>query len=277
MAILFAALSALSYGAADFLGGVATRRNRVYAVLFWSQLTGLVVAVSAAPLVGADAVPVADLIWGAASGLGGAVGIMLLYRALAETVAAVASPVAAVVGAVFPVIVGLALGERPGPVGWVGVALAIPAILLLSRETGERRGAVGEALRLGVFSGLGFGAFFVCLSRTGAESGLWPLVAARVASIVAVGAVTLLTHRTLRIGRGGRTAVAGAGLLDMLANVFYLVAARTGLLILVTVVTSLYPAPTVVLARVVYREPLGPARVAGILLSIAGVAMIGVG
>ena len=279
MAIVFAALSALSYGAADFLGGVGTRKSRVYAVLFWSQLTGLLTACIVAPLAGSSGVLPVDLLWGAAAGLSGAVGIMFLYTALARTVAAVSSPIAAVVGAILPVFVGLSLGERPEPIAWIGVVLALPAIVLLSREGVGPKATkkVAKAVRLGILSGIGFGAFFVCISRTSGDSGFWPLVAARAASICAAALVTLVTKRSLRLQRTSRGPVVAAGFLDMLANVFYLTASRVGLLILVTVVTALYPAPTVVLARIVHHEHLGPERIVGLVLAIAGIALIGLG
>lgn len=277
MALMMSVFSALSYGTADFLGGVGTRRNPAYAVLFWSQLVGLLVAAVAAPLLGVKRVTATDIAWGVAAGIAGAAGVMVLYQALASTVAAVVSPTAAIVGAVLPVIVGISLGERPAPLAWIGVALALPAIVLLTTEKGTQGTRVLRALRSGILSGIGFGVFFVCISRTSPESGLVPLIGARVASTTLVLVITAVMGRSLRTAKRGRYAVGLSGALDMAANVFFLVAARMGMLAIATVVTSLYPAPTVVLSRIVYRERVGPLRLAGIGLAIAGVSLIGIG
>ena len=285
MSLLFSALSALAYGSADFLGGVGTRRNPAYAVLIWSQLIGLLVALFFALFVGnafegsgeSGTWPAVDLAWGAAAGLAGAAGIIFLYHALAHTVASIASPIAAVVGASIPIVAGVLFGERPEPIVWIGVALAFPAILLLSADRTQTI-KIGSAVRLGLLAGGGFGLFFLFISRTGEESGLWPLVSARVASVSVVASAALLSKRSIGLARGRmRVSVVGAGVLDMLANLFFLVASRSGLLVVATIVTSLYPAPTVIFARVFFHERLSSTRIAGLLLAVAGVALIGIG
>ena len=285
MSLLFSALSALAYGSADFLGGVGTRRNPAYAVLLWSQLVGLFVALLFALLFGrsigtspqSDLWSSRDLLWGAAAGLAGAAGITFLYHALAHTVASVASPVAAVIGAAIPVIAGVLLGERPSQIVWVGVALAFPAILLLSADRSHAK-KIGSAVRFGLLAGCGFGLFFLCISRTGEASGLWPLVSARIASVSVVSSIAMLSKRPIGLVRGAvRLSVVGAGIIDMIANLFFLLASRSGLLVIATIVTALYPAPTVILARFFFNERLSGLRIAGLLLAVAGVALIGIG
>jgi drug/metabolite transporter (DMT)-like permease len=276
MAYVLAFLSSIAFGAGDFAGGFASRRSPVAAVLVWSQLIGLACALAAAPLLAQAPPRPTDLAWGAAAGLAGAWGLTLLYRALATTVAAVASPAAAAVGAVVPVLFGLASGERPRPLAWAGVGLALAAIVLLTAgPPGERPGTARRALALGIGAGAGFGLFFVAISRPAETAGLYPLVAARVASIAAVAGVTLARRRPLGLVRGDLLPAAAAGVLDMTANALFVAATRGALLALVTVLTSLYPAPTVLLAWGVLKQRPSALRLAGLAAAVAAVALVG--
>ena len=277
MVILFAALSALTYGVADFTGGLATRRSPVSAVVAWSQAVGIPVALLTVWLLGGERPELPAWLWGAAAGLSGAAGLGFLYQGLATGLASVVSPTAAVTGAALPVLVGVSLGERPEALTWAGVGLALPAILLLSAERGEGRGEALKSLRTGLFAGLGFGGFFILLSRTGDDSGIWPLLAARMASVPVLFMVTRLQKQSFVLARGGRIAAFGAGILDMAANVFYVLAARSGMLITASVITALYPAPTVLLQRAVFREKLGWVKILGLIFAITGIALIGLG
>jgi drug/metabolite transporter (DMT)-like permease len=276
MWLLFAALSAVCYGAADFCGGLSARRASVLSTIAGSQLCGLVLAAVAAPLVGPNAPGATDLAWGAVAGLAGAAGLAVFYRALASTVISLASPAAAVSGAALPVLFGLLMGERPSAWAWAGLPLALAAIATLSfTGPGARRPVeASRALVLGLLSGLGFAGFFIAISRAAPPSGLWPLVAARLGSLSAVCAVALLSRRPIRLEPGSRAAAALAGSLDMAANILYLLAARSGLLVLVAVVVSLYAGPTVLLARIVLGERLARRRLAGLALAVASVALM---
>ena len=275
MAILLAGLSALMYGSADFCGGLATRRDSILPVLVFSQLVGLVVAAAAAFLLKETIPGVHDLLWGIAGGVCGAAGLAALYTAIATSPVAVASPVAAVVGAAIPVILGVATGERPSTIAWFGIGLALPAIVLLTAGRTETHapGAVRRAAVLGTAAGLGFGLFFFAISRTSHASGIWPLVAARCTTVAIVGIYAAFSGRSLRPGPGFPVVLL-AGALDMGANIMFLLASRIGLLTVVAVVTSLYPGPTVVLALLVFRERMGAARIAGLVLALVGVALI---
>lgn len=278
MAILLAGLSALMYGAGDFCGGLASRRMPLFTVLVFSQLVGLLVAVAAAAAFRQSLPASADILWGAAAGVCGAAGLAALYHALSTTLVAVASPVAAVTGAAIPVLIGLALGERPGALAWTGMGLAAPAIVLLAAGPPghPRKGIARSAALLGTAAGVGFGLFFFAISRTSSASGLWPLAAARLATITLVVFIAVLTRRPLRPGRAGFSIVLLCGALDMGANIAFLLASRIGLLSITAVVTSLYPGPTVVLALLVFHERLTAPRVVGLALALAGVALISV-
>jgi drug/metabolite transporter (DMT)-like permease len=276
VAILLAGLSALMYGAGDFCGGMGARKSPILAVLAFSQLTGLVVAVATALVMRQQLPGPADQAWGAVAGVCGAAGLAALYTAIATTPVAVASPVAAVTGAIIPVLLGLSLGDRPGPLGWAGIVLAFPAIVLLTWAPAGRTGStlVRRAALLGALAGLGFGLFFFAVSRTSRLSGLWPLVAARVTTMTVVALFALFTRRTLRPARGAFPVILLSGALDMGANIAFLLASRLGMLSVVAVVTSLYPGPTVLLAWAVFREHMSAARVAGLALAVTGVALI---
>jgi drug/metabolite transporter (DMT)-like permease len=276
VAIILAGMSALMYGAADFCGGLGARKTPLFTVLLFSQLVGLVVAVAASLAMGLALPPARDLAWGALAGVCGVLGLGALYTALATTPVAVASPVAAVVGAVIPVVLGLTAGERPAVIAWVGIALAVPSIVLLTagpRAAGSA-GKVRRAALLGAAAGLGFGLFFYAVSRTSSSAGLWPLVAARIATISIATLFSLVTRRPLTPTRAALPVVALSGALDMGANIAFLLASRAGMLSIAAVVTSLYPGPTVLLAVLVFRERLSGFRVAGLALALAGVALI---
>ena len=279
MEIILAGLSALMYGAGDFCGGLGTRKSPLVAVLAVSQLVGLLAALGVSVFLGSALPSGADLAWGAISGVCGTAGLAALYTALATTLVAVASPVAAVVGAVVPVFLGVAAGERPGSLAWIGMALAVPALVLLSAGPagkGKTSAVVRRAALLGTAAGIGFGLFFFAISRTSHTSGLWPLVAARATTISIVVVFALFSGRSLRPARTGLAIVLLSGVFDMGANIAFLLATRAGMLSTVAVVASLYPGPTVFLAWLVLRERLTPVRILGLVLALAGVALLSV-
>jgi drug/metabolite transporter (DMT)-like permease len=274
VAVTIALLAALTYGAADFLGGIASRRSPASVVVVFSQLAGIAVF-----LVSLAFVPSrfhqSDLVWGALAGLGGAVGIAALYAALAVGRMGVISPLTAVIGASVPVAVGLALGERPSAAALAGIALAFVAVVLVSADPRTLRLSFEEpGLMLAVVSGLGIGLSLVALSRSSSDSGIAALAPARVVSVALLLLWARGRRESLRVPRGALAVILGAGALDMLANVFYVVATRSGLLAVVAVITSLYPASTVFLARIFLRERLAVLQWAGVACAIAGVVLI---
>ena len=273
VAVLLALDSAVVYGAADFCGGLATRRATAFAVVALAQLTGLLGLLVLLPWLGGDPSGT-DLAWGAAAGLAGASAFVLFYRALAEGVMSVVAPVTAVSTAALPVLGGLVLGERIGPWTLTGIALALVAVVLVAAEGGlaSLRTARPAGLLRALSSGAGFGLFFVLLDRTAPAAELSPLVAARVVSVLAVVVLARLVSRPLSVPRGALPVVLLAGLGDMAANALFLLATQLGQLAVTGVLTSLYPVSTVVLAHVVLRERLGAGQAAG--LATAGVAVV---
>ena len=279
MALVLGLASALVYGAGDFLGALATRRSGAYAVVVWSQFAGLVVLAAAVVVTGEALPPASDLGWGAAGGIGGGTGVVLLYRGLARGRMSVVAPATGVVAAVIPVMIGLLLGERPPMLALVGVVLALAAIGLVSSAPHEATpgGAVARGLPPGLLdgigAGLGFALFFTCLAQTSGEADLWPLLAARV-SIGVAALAGVVSRSSLRPAVGTITLIVVCGVLDMTANLLYILSTRHGMLSIVAVLVSLYPASTVLLARVVLRERLTGLQLVGLLAAGAGVALI---
>ena len=279
MAYLLALGSAVLYGAADFLGGIASRQTNTIAIVFASQGAGMVLLALMLPLLPGASPSGADLFWGGAAGLTGGVGVALLYRALAVGTMAVVAPTTAVCAVIIPVMTGVFFGERLAPWTLVGIALAIVAIVLVSQQetaasVEERAGALPPGVGLALASGVAIGLFFLALARTDAQAGMWPLLAARAVSVTLFGVIALVTARPLRMAAPvARMAVAG-GALDMLANALYLLATRYGPLSVVVTLASLYPASTVLLARVVVGERLNGWQVAGVACALAAIALI---
>jgi uncharacterized membrane protein len=276
MAMVLALASAVVYGMADFCGGLSSRRAATVAVVTVSQAAGLVALVPLLPLLGGDP-DRADLAWGAGAGIAGAAGLLLFYRALAVGVMSVVAPVTAVSAAALPVLGGLLLGERIGLLAALGIVLALGAVALVAAEGGlsSLRAARLDTVAPALAAGAGFGVFFVLLDRTGEESGLSPLVAARVVSVLLVGTLTLAARRSLRVPRAAVPVVLLAGVGDMAANALFLVATQVGGSLAITgVLASLYPASTVVLAQVVLRERLAGVQRAGLAVAAAAVVLI---
>ena len=279
MAAALALLSAVLFGAGDFFGGTAARRTHVLVVVAASHVVGLVMILAVAPGM-ADAVTGRDLVYGAMAGLFGLVGIGCLYHCLGRGPMAVVAPTTAISNAVLPVLWGVTHGEHLSTVNTVGVLLGLVAIGLISGGTGIWR--LADAIRVpptlvleALLAGVGFAGFYIFMDATTEASTPWPLVSARV---VSAGLALLLL---LRVGRSpmprrgeGGAAIVFAGIFDMAANLAILVAIHRGLLSLTVVLSSLYPATTVILARTVLDERMSRGQVAGVVGALVAVACI---
>jgi drug/metabolite transporter (DMT)-like permease len=283
MAYLLALGSALLYGAADFTGGLATRRAGTIPVVILSQASGLILLALVMPLL-LDASPTrADLLWGAGAGLTGGIGVALLYRALAIGIMAVVAPTTAVCAVVIPVVVSVLLGERPVPLAVLGIVLGIASIVLVSQQHSEghgesshegvpraRRSGVGTALASGVLIGF----FFLTLAQTKPDAGMWPILMARTVSVTLFSLVAIVGRISVRMSARMAVLTVVGGVIDMLANVLYLLAAREGPLSVVVTLSSLYPASTVLLARIILGERLNLLQVFGVGCALAAVVLI---
>jgi len=273
LAIVLGLGSSLSWGVADFLGGLASRRVGALTVVAVSQLAGLVVLAAILAVRREPVPPASDLGLGAAAGAVGAAGLAAFYRALAVGSMSLVAPVAAL-GAVIPVAVGVAGGDRLGPATAIGLPLALAGAVLVGRARGP---ATRRGLRLAVVAALGFGLFFTLLAPAADHDVLWASAMARVASVPTVVIAALVTGAGLALPRRLAPVVVFAGLLDTTANVSFAAASQRGLISVVAVLGSLYPVATVALARAVLGERVGRAQAAGVAAALAGVVLIAAG
>ena len=278
MAIALALLSALCYGTSDYIGGRASRTVSPLTVALAGELTILPVTLVAIPLIEDGPFTASALWWGLLGGAAGSAGVLGLYAALSRGAMTVVAPVTGVVAAVLPVVVGLATGERPAPLALIGIVLAVVSVALIGGLVGAlHQPASAATIVLSIVVGALFGLLFVAFAQTGEETGLWPLLAARLGAVplLATAYLVVRTRRradplTARVWRIGVV----IGTLIMLANGFYLVSTRLGLLSIVAVVVSLYPASTVLLASVIDRERSSRPQITGMLLAVLAVAFV---
>ncbi len=276
-AILLALGASLSYGVGDFLGGLTSRRTHVLSVIVLSQAVGVVAVLF---WVGATRDPF--LSWGAtAAALGagccGVSGLAALYRGMAIGAMGVVAPISSMAAAI-PFGVGLARGERPSALQFVGAAVALGGLALVSRSTEKALGArLAAGVGLALIAAVGFGLYFVLLDIAADESPSWAVLVARVASSVL--ALTAVAFAGIGLGLPRRLVlpVVAVGLCDVGANVLFAIASTKGLISVVSVLTSLYPALTVALAAAFLRERLGPVQLAGAAAVLAGAALLSAG
>jgi uncharacterized membrane protein len=274
---VIALLSAFAYGAADFLGGLATHRSNTMAVVIVSQAAGLALLAAVLLFLPGGSLPHArDLAWGGIAGLAGGGGVAMLYRALAIGPMSIVAPLTAVCAALIPVAVGVALGERLTPLTMVAIALALAAIVLVGQEPGRGNGTAvrWEGVRIALASGVLIGIFLATLARASPASGLWPLIPARITSVALFAAIALATGRSIRIPVPVLKTAVGAGALDMLANALYLAAVQRGPLSLMATLASLYPASTILLARIFLGERLSASQVGGIACAVVATVLL---
>lgn len=273
-AILLALGSSVAYGLTDFLGGIAARRAHIFLLGTITQPFGLVILLVIAPLVGGT-VTSEVWFWGAVSGLGGAFAYVLLFRALAMGPMSVASPISALVAVVLPVLAGVAFGERLPVVGWMGIAMGMLAVLMVSQVHEDAPHPVSLQLILLSFgAGVFISIFLVALERAPDDSGLWPLVVVRIITSILLVAAAAGTRVIARPGRDVAVLAISSTVLDVAATAMFMLATRQGLLTVVAVITALYPAATVIMARIVLKEHLQALQRWGLGLAAVSVAVL---
>ena len=297
LAILLSLVSAAGYGSSDFAAGLATRRASVIRVTLLAEGVSVAVVGVALALTGAGPPSPQGVAWGSAAGLAGVAGALALYLGFRHAAFSVAATISAVGSAGFSVLAGLLLGERPTALALIGIALALPAIAGVSASAGgpedeEAAGApspspgesaitgrrwVPAGVSYGLVAGACFALLFIGLNQAGAASGLWPVFCSQVAALVGVGGVAAFTGDLRLPEAGGGRLAAVAGLTGGPGTIFFFVATHHGLLAVAAVITSLYPAVTIMLARVLVGERLTAIRLAGLILAAASVALIAVG
>lgn len=293
MGALLALASALSYGLSDFVGGLLSRRGSFVRVSLYGQVGGLLTMMLAAPLVSRAVPPLADLAWGGLSGVGTGIGMMFLFRGMSRGAMSVVVPVSAVGGVVLPVLVGTALlGDRPAPLAWLGIAVAVPALWSVSRARATSAAPTVPALTDGLVSSVGIAVQYLALAQAGPDGGLWPVAAGRITSVITVLALATVlaasapgqvTDRstsdraTSDTGLGLWWPRLGGGFAGVLAGVAlacYLVATRTELVAVAVVLSSLYPVIPVLLGVTVLGERLSWRQTAGLVGALAASVLI---
>ncbi|MBK8904254.1 MAG: EamA family transporter [Anaerolineaceae bacterium] len=278
LAVAYGLASAAVWGAGDFSGGLATKKGNVYVVVTLSQLVGLVCLLTLALLLEGALPPARDLLFGALAGLAGVIGVLALYTGLAQGRMGVVAPMTAVLTAAIPVVVGITAEGVPSLWVLAGFALALTAVWLLSGG-GNTDGIRRDELGLALLAGLGFAFFFIFIDQISVGVIFWPLTAARMASVLLLLLFILsrrlwgsfqpapLPHSLLPI-------IALSGILDSGGNYFFALATQSGRLDIAAVLASLYPASTVLLARLVLKETLGPRQWLGVAVALVALVLI---
>lgn len=276
---IYGLLSAATWGAGDFSGGIASKRSNTYGVVIVSQIVGLLLLIIGAVAFGEAIPPIQGILIGGIAGILGAGGLLALYRGLATGRMGMVAPISAVIGVLIPMFVGALTQGIAEPRKLLGFALSLLAVWLVSKPEG---GTITlRDLMLPVLAGLGFGAFFVVINQATVASStdtsvvvLWPLVAARTASISLLLLLVTLTRRQWRPAAGGLPVIAAAGILDALGNALYALAAHMGRLDESSALSSLYPAMTVLLAWLLLKERLGRQQLLGLFITIISIIFI---
>jgi drug/metabolite transporter (DMT)-like permease len=311
LALLLALAAAAGYGGSDYAAGLAARRASVVRVTVLAEVISAALLLCVVPFISSQGPSLASVLWGIAAGVSGVAGAMALYLGFRHAAFSVASSVSAVGSAAFSVLAGVVLGEQPGALSLAGIALALPAIVAVSAPAsrqapevalprqhgqvpvteergleppggsrgvappGQHRHAVGVGL--GLAAGAGFGMFFIGLNEAGSVTDLWPIVISQVAAMVTVTCVAAST-RDLRLPpRGARRLSVMTGAIGATGTTMFFLSTHHGLLAVTAVITSLYPAVTILLARVLSGERLTALRIIGLSLAAASVALIAAG
>lgn len=278
IAIILALSGAAAYGVSDFFGGLVGKRASPWAVAAAGGLGGAVASVALTVLDPGHPVAI-DLAWGAVAGIGNGIGTAFLYRGLSSGRMGVVAPVSGVLAVIVPVAVAVGTGERPGLLVWLGIVSAVPAIWLVAREPvpePDHPAPTASGTRDGILAGLGFGALFACLGQVPDDAGFFPLVLNQLVGVLVIAvAATVLGARW--VPRGPAWGGALAGLLGGVATAAFVLATHHGLLSVSAVLTSLYPAFTILLAALVLHERVHRIQAWGLALCGAAVVLVALG
>ncbi len=273
-AVFYGLLSALTWGSGDFSGGLASKRTDVFSVVLISQFFGGLLVLALALVFEPEGLTGQDFALGAAAGICGALGLLAFYQALASGRMGLTAPLASLVSAIVPVLFGLSLEGLPSPKQGLGFLIAFVSVWLISKEGGGKvRAAVRDWLAP-LFAGLGFAFFFIIIDQAGDQTVYWPLFGARLASTTFLLASGSLLGRIRPPARGNLRLILLSGVLDVVGNIFFVLAAQTGRLDISVVLSSFYAAVTVFWAWILLREKLASGQWAGVLAAVLAVVLI---
>ena len=270
-------MSAIVWGSGDFGGGLLSRRTPVFGVVLVSQVVGMIIAVVIAVVTGETAMPPQDVVWSILAAVTGGIGITALYQGLAVGRMGIVAPITGVMAALIPVTAGILLEGIPQAIVLVGIALAVAAVVLVSRvpDDGTHDGPSG--LRFAVLGGVGIGLFSVFVAQISDGHAFWPLALIRGLEGVMLAGIIVLTGSAWRGPRRLLPAMAAVGALDMAGNGFFILAVQAGSLAVAAVLSSLYPVTTVILATIFLRERVTRSHAIGIGLAATAIVCITLG
>jgi drug/metabolite transporter (DMT)-like permease len=271
--IIFGLLSAASWGAGDFSGGFASKKTSVYLVVLISQFVGFLFLLAFAWITISPIPSAVVLFIGGLAGLSGTFGLLGLYHGLATGQMGVVAPVTAVIASILPVIVSIYSEGKPHNLQLLGFLFALIGVWFLSRGNDHSRVQIGS-LKISVSAGVGFGLFFILIDRVSSESILWPLIAARIASVFLFWIIAKVRYLKLVPPKNRLFIIALSGFFDAGGNVFYAMATRVGRLDIAAVLSSLYPAVTVLLAWLILKERLGRQQWLGVCSVVIALILI---
>jgi drug/metabolite transporter (DMT)-like permease len=278
LAVALGLAASLSWGVSDFLGGLKSRTLELLTVLVLSQGIGLLLIAVIVAARGRSAPDVEHVLYACLSGVAGVAGLAAFYRGLAVGAMAVVAPISGTAGAI-PVAFGLISGERPGALQGIGIVLAIVGVALASRELPEEGGVprVATGAGLALVSAVGFGSFFVAMDAASEQDVFWAIFFNRATSFSILVLAALAIRPRLALARADLRDLVAIGVLDISANALFAAATTQGLVSVVAVLASLYPVVTVLLARLVLGERVRRLQEAGVVVVLAGVALISAG
>ena len=273
LSILYGILSALTWGAADFIGGIASKRTAAYRVLYLAEIAGLIPFLALALLTRETIPPFSDLLWGALASLVGLGGLIALYQALAEGKMTIAAPVSALLAALVPVLVALFTIELPSATTLIGFGLAFGAVWLISQSDSTGWRFTISDLRLPLLAGIFFGFYFVLLDKATDNAFYWVLVSARLAGFLALGLYAIITRQPALPPREVWGYAIVNGIIDIAGNAFYILSVHTGRMDVAAVLSALYPASTAFLAWVFLKERIVRLQAVGIILAFVAIVL----
>jgi drug/metabolite transporter (DMT)-like permease len=277
LAFALSLASSVSWGVSDFLGGLQSRRIHVLLVVLVSQAFGLFFALCALPVLADQGLPASKLAIAIGGGAAGGLGVIAFYRGMAIGAISVVTPIAGL-GVAVPVVVGLVRGDAPATIQLVGVAIAVAAVAMIGYEDDpEHRAVALRPVLLAIVAALGFGVFFVAVDAAASRDAAWTMVGVRLGGVLVASIAVLVARPALAAARPLLPILAVVGFFDVLANTLYAVATTKGLLPVVAVGGSLYPAVAILLAHEVLGERLDRLQKAGVALALTGVVLIAAG
>ncbi len=274
--ILYGLLAALGWGAADFSGGLASKGSSPHRVILLGEVVGLTVLLIPALITHEPPPPLSAILWSSTASIIGTTGLIVLYRALATGKMSLAAPVSAMLAGVVPILVGMFTQGIPSLLTFFGFGLALASIWFISQDGNpfESRVFITKDLRLPLLAGIGFGLYFVLMHRAGQEAIFWALVSARAAGTIYLIFYSLVVKGPLLPERKDWKLSVLSGILDVTGNAFFIFAGRAGRMDVAAILSSLYPAATVLLAYLVLKERVKPIQVGGILLALGAIALM---